>query len=187
MQEPDLIDLFVRPLEKAAVEYMISGSVATSIYGEPRATLDIDLAVFPNPAKLALFPSLYPEEDYYLPPLEVMQIECRRDIRGHFNIIHHSTGFKADIYPSRSHPQLPWALRNRRRIDIGSGAVWVAPPEYIVLMKLEFFQEGKQPKHLRDIAGVLLQQEVDMGFISSSVAELSLTSEWAEVLKLIER
>lgn len=187
MQDPDLIDLFVRPLEVAAVEYMISGSVATSIYGEPRSTLDIDLAVFPNPAKLILFPSLYPETEFYLPPLEVMQIECRRDIRGHFNIIHHASGFKADIYPSRSHPHLPWALRNRRRLETASGTVWVAPPEYLILMKLEFFQEGRQPKHLRDIAGVLAQQEINLSFMRSATDDLSLASEWSEALKLAGR
>ena len=185
MQGLDLVELFVRPLEAAEVEYMISGSVATSIYGEPRATLDIDLAVFPNAAKLALFPSLYPEEDYYLPPMDVMQIECRRDVRGHFNIIHHGTGLKADIYPSRSHPYLPWALKNRRRIQYGSVPVWVVPPEYMVFMKLEFLREGKQLKHLRDTVGMIRYQKVDMDFIGSAVEELALTVEWEEVLKHI--
>lgn len=184
MQDPDLIELFVRPLEQAGVEYMISGSVASSIYGEPRATLDIDLAVFPDPRKLTLFPSLFPEQDFYLPPLEVMQIECRREIRGHFNIIHHESGFKADIYPSRGHPNLPWAIRNRRRVTTPGGDVWVAPPEYLILMKLEFLRESGQPKHLRDIAGVLAQQEVDRGWIAVAVAELSLEKQWSEALLL---
>jgi hypothetical protein len=184
MQDPDLIELFVRPLEQAKVDYMISGSVASSIYGEPRATLDIDLAVFPHSTKLALFPSLFPEQDFYLPPLEVMEIECRREVRGHFNIIHHQSGFKADIYPSRAHPCLPWALRNRRRVATTGGDVWVSPPEYLILMKLEFLRESGQPKHLRDIAGVLAQQDVDRGWIADAAANLSLDRQWADALLL---
>ncbi|MCW1923504.1 hypothetical protein OKA05_13145 [Luteolibacter arcticus] len=184
MQDPDLIELFVRPLEQAAIEYMISGSVASSIYGEPRSTLDIDLAVFPDPGKLALFPSLFPEQDFYLPPLDVIQIECRRETRGHFNIIHHDSGLKADIYPSRAHPDLPWAIRNRRRVATVGGDVWVAPPEYLILMKLEFFREGSQPKHLRDIAGVLAQQEIDRGWIAGAVAKLCLEKQWEEAVLL---
>jgi len=184
MQDPDLIELFVRPLEQASVDYMISGSVASSIYGEPRATLDIDLAVFPDPGKLALFPSLFPEHDFYLPPVEVMQIECRREIRGHFNIIHHESGFKADIYPSRAHPDLPWAVRNKRRITTSGGEVWVVPPEYLILMKLDFLRESGQPKHLRDIAGVLAQQDIDRGWIASAVVRLSLEKQWEEAMLL---
>jgi hypothetical protein len=36
MQDPDFIALFVAPLETADIRYMITGSVACSIYGEPR-------------------------------------------------------------------------------------------------------------------------------------------------------
>ncbi len=39
-----------------------------------------------------------PAEEYYCPPLEVIDSERTRDQRGHFNLIHHETGFKADIY-----------------------------------------------------------------------------------------
>jgi hypothetical protein len=41
MQDPDFISLFVAPLKSAGINYMITGSVASSIYGEPRNTLDI--------------------------------------------------------------------------------------------------------------------------------------------------
>lgn len=34
-----------RALERAGVEYMVGGSVASSAHGEPRATRDIDFAI----------------------------------------------------------------------------------------------------------------------------------------------
>jgi len=40
MPEPDLIELFVGPLEQLQVRYLISGSVAAMLYGEPRVTHD---------------------------------------------------------------------------------------------------------------------------------------------------
>jgi hypothetical protein len=46
MLEPDLIELFVRPLERLQFRYVISGSVAAMLYGEPRVTHDIDFVVF---------------------------------------------------------------------------------------------------------------------------------------------
>jgi hypothetical protein len=45
MPEPDLIGLFVAPLNAAGISYMLSGSLASTLYGEPRATLDVDIAL----------------------------------------------------------------------------------------------------------------------------------------------
>jgi hypothetical protein len=184
MQDHDLIGTFVMPIERAGIPYMISGSVATAIFGEPRNTLDIDLAVFPAPAHLPLFSTLFPASDFYLPPAEVIAIECRRTIRGHFNIIHHASGLKADIYPSRNHPCLQWALDHRRRLATPDGEVSLAPPEYVILHKLEFFREAGQDKHLRDIAGVINQQDLDLAFLEPAVDSLLLTSEWQAALDL---
>jgi hypothetical protein len=46
MPEPDLIELFVQPLNQAGIRYLVSGSVASTLYGEPRVTHDIDFVVF---------------------------------------------------------------------------------------------------------------------------------------------
>lgn len=53
MLEPDLIELFVRPLERLQFRYVISGSVAAMLYGEPRVTHDIDFVVFFRPADIS--------------------------------------------------------------------------------------------------------------------------------------
>ncbi len=184
MHDPDLIALFVVPLETAGIPYLVSGSVATAIYGEPRNTLDIDLAVFPAPDQMEQFRVCFPESEFYLPPVEVIALECRRTARGHFNIIHHATGLKADIYPSRNHPCLPWALEHQQRISTPSGEVSLAPPEYVILHKLDFFREGGHQKHLRDIAGVINQQELDLPFLNQATAQLGLVNEWQAALDL---
>lgn len=178
MQDPDLISLFVAPLEKAGISYMITGSIASSIYGEPRNTLDIDLVVLLEKHQVSQLPSLYPEEDFYLPPADVIAIESRREAHGHFNIIHHNTGLKADIYLSRNHPTLPWALHKIRRVETPSSPINLAPPEYVIIHKLEFFREGGSQKHLRDIAGIIEQQDLDHEFLDHSIHQLGLTPQW---------
>jgi hypothetical protein len=45
MLQPDLIKLFAVPLERAGMEYVITGSVASILYAEPRLTHDIDIIV----------------------------------------------------------------------------------------------------------------------------------------------
>lgn len=85
MPEPDLIELFIRPLSGAQIRYFISGSVAAMLYGEPRVTLDIDLVVFLHAADIARLPLLYPSSAFYLPPREVIAVEAARERRGHFH------------------------------------------------------------------------------------------------------
>jgi hypothetical protein len=48
MQEPDLLKLFAAPLERANIEYVITGSIAMILYAEPRLTHDIDIVIHLN-------------------------------------------------------------------------------------------------------------------------------------------
>ncbi len=187
MQDPDFITLFVAPLQKAGINYMITGSVASSIYGEPRNTLDIDLVVLPDAGQIQQISELFPEEDFYLPPLDVMAIESRREVNGHFNIIHHGTGLKADIYLSRNHPYLAWALENTRQTRTETCDIKIAPPEYVIIHKLGFYQESGHQRHLRDIAGIIEQQNLDHGLLESAVKKLHLETGWQAALELVSR
>ena len=47
---------------------MVSGSVAATIYGEPRATMDVDIAMMLNSTDKVKFADVYPSADYYVPP-----------------------------------------------------------------------------------------------------------------------
>jgi hypothetical protein len=187
MQDPDFISIFVAPLEKVGIRYMITGSVASSIYGEPRNTLDIDLVVLLESNQTKELINLFPEKDFYLPPSDVIEIERRREAHGHFNIIHHNTGFKADIYLSRNHPCLPWALDNCRRIETDSCLISIAPPEYVILHKLEFYHESGHQRHLRDIAGIIEQQELDQTFLQHHLTALNLTNHYKAAEDLISK
>jgi hypothetical protein len=112
-----------------------------------------------------------------------LAIEIRRPNRGHFNVIHGASGLKAGFYPSRSHPYFPWALANRRRVEIDGRDVQFAPPEYAIFWKLEFMREGGGEKHVRDIRGIVSVQggEMDMELLAHGVGELGLTREWDAV------
>ncbi len=187
MPEAELIALFVLPLEEAGLKYIVSGSVASILYGEPRATMDIDLGIFINDQSYSIFHQIYPDTDFYVPPEDIIKIESRREIHGHYNIIHHGTGYKADFYPSRNHPLLPWALKNLRRISIGDTHISIAPPEYVILWKLAFYQEGGSQKHLRDICGIISVQgdTLDRAIIIETVKELHLQDSWEKIQSMI--
>jgi len=63
--------------------------------------------------------------------------------------------------------------------------LWVAPPEYVILRKLEYYREGGSEKHLRDISGMLeiSLDQLDMAKIEERVRSFGLEKEWAQVAK----
>ena len=54
----------------------------------------------------------------------------------------------------------------------------IAPPEYVVLRKLEFLREGGQDKHVRDVRFVRAATVLDVAFVEQEVARLGLQQEW---------
>jgi hypothetical protein len=86
-----------------------------------------------------------------------------------FNLIHHKSQFKADIYLAARDPLHAWALGHRRRIELGDGGAWIAPPECVIVRKLEFLRAGGSDKHLRDIRFIVAATPLDRGFIEAEV------------------
>ena len=180
MPEPDLIELFVRPLAQEGVRYFVSGSVAAMLYGEPRVTLDIDLVVSLRLADIARLTRVFPPPEFYVPPAEVIAVEMARERRGHFNIIHAGSGLKADFYTANRDELHGWAFRRTKQYDLGDLTVSVAPPEYVILRKLEYFRDGGSGKHLRDIRGILAVSgdQLDQAELMAWVARRGLLAEW---------
>jgi hypothetical protein len=118
MPEHNLFRIFVSRLNKLSIPYMITGAVASIIYGEPRLTNDIDLVINMEPDDAETFADAFPIEEFYCPPPEVIRLEIGRSRRGHFNLIHHATGFKADIYASGQDELHHWGLNNRNPVDV---------------------------------------------------------------------
>jgi hypothetical protein len=187
MPEPDFITIFVKRLNRTGLPYMITGAVACVIYGEPRLTHDVDLVLEVKSRTIEKIGEAFPLDGFYCPPVENLMIEAKRPLRGHFNLIHHETGLRADIYTVGEDPLHQWAMAHRRSLEISGEEVWVAPPEYVILRKLEFFREGGSDKHLKDIVGVLelSLDELDMDWLRQKVQEYGLTREWERALTSI--
>ena len=77
-QAPSLIGLFVAPLNRAGIEYMVTGGLAAVVYGHPRLTLDVDLVVRLSSHDAAALAVLWPAAEFYSPPAEVIEGICWR-------------------------------------------------------------------------------------------------------------
>jgi hypothetical protein len=185
-EDKELFLIFIRPLNRLGVSYMVTGSAASMAYGIPRVTLDIDLVLELTTPQTGLLPAAFPPDTFYCPPREVIAVETERPSRGHFNVIHLETGFKADFYPMGDDTLHRWAMARRRRVEMFGEPVMLAPPEYVIVRKLEYFREGGSDKHLRDIRGMLdVSGEMIAGAeLESMIRERNLGGTWARVNEL---
>ena len=180
MHLPDVFLNFIRRLNLIRCPYMITGAAASIIYGEPRLTNDLDLVLKLKKADVHKLLKAFPLEKFYCPPEEVIIMEIGRPARGHFNLIHNETGFRADVYLAGKDKLHQWGLTNTKPVQVGDQTVLVAPPEYVILRKLEYYREGRSDKHLRDIAGILEVSgtEVNLPWLEEQIVERQLQEEW---------
>lgn len=183
MQEPDELSLFAERLERIRAPYMVTGATAAIIYGQPRVTNDLDVVLSLDDASRGKLLQAFPEHEFYVPPETVIRAEQARSLRGHFNLIHHETGYKADIYLVGQDPLHAWAMPLRKQISWSPTlSLAFAPPEYVILRKLQYFQEGRSNKHVADIRAMRAGTELDTAVLTSWIARLGLTEVWNEVL-----
>jgi hypothetical protein len=181
-QAPSLVGLFVAPLNRAGIEYMVTGGLAAVVYGHPRLTLDVDLVIRLTKRESQAFAALWPPEEFYCPPVEVIAAERARTAYGHFKVIHHESAMRADVYLAGTDELNTWALRHRNVRHVEGEAVQFAPIESVIVSKLRHFQLGGSDQHLRDIAHMMeiSGPDVDLPVLERWITRLNLTAEWAK-------
>ncbi len=165
---------------------MVTGGLAAIIYGEPRLTNDVDLVLQLAPADAERLAAAFPTERYYVPPLETIREEAGRRAHGHFNILDLETSLRADVYCLGEDPLGTWAMARRRALPIADGTVWLAPLEYVILLKLRYYREGGSERHLRDIAAMrrISGELIDGPALDEWIARLGLTAEWRKAREI---
>lgn len=183
MQNLNLFSVFIDKLNEYNIDYFVTGSVASILYGEPRLTHDIDLVILLSENEADKIVKAFQLKDFYCPPSEVIKYETLRSNRGHFNIIHQETGFKADFYLAGNEDFQLWGLQNKIEIEFLNKKIFIAPPEYVIIKKLEFYREGKSNKHLTDIQNMISisKDRINFSLIDEFIKTFGLETEWTEV------
>ncbi len=160
LPEPIAVTLqVVDALEQVGATYVIGGSLASTIHGVVRTTLDTDIVADLSLRQAQPFADLLTGAFY----LDVNTIRHAIRQRSSFNVIHLATMFKVDIFVSKGRPFDRQQLDRRQRwiADPDSGrTICVATPEDTVLAKLAWYRLGDEisDRQWRDILGVLAVQ-----------------------------
>ena len=167
-------------LENSRIDYMVVGSIATAVYGEPRLTRDLDVVVQVKDQAAKIFLEYFPTSEFYVPPEVVLVQEFSH--RGQFNLLHMNSGLKIDVVVQKPTAHGVAEFERRRQVEmLPNVKAWIASPEDLIIAKLRYYREGESEKHLRDIRGILAQTPVDHSYLSGWTQSLHLTEQWQKV------
>lgn len=173
----------VAQLDAAGIPHMVTGSFASTFYGTPRTTHDIDIVIDPSAAALDQLVGALSPDEYYV-DLDAARDALRR--RSLFNIIDMATGWKVDLIVRKDRPFSIDELARRQPAELLGVAVSVATPEDVIIAKLEWSKLAASERQLQDVAGILdlHPHDLDIAHIDRWVTELGLHSEWARARQL---
>jgi len=173
----EIIAALTRVLDASGTPYMLTGSVASSLHGEPRASLDVDVVVDPSKATLGRLVDALLALGWYA------DADAARDAlaeRGQFNAIDPASGWKVDLIIRKRRPFSDSEFARRRRMAVHGTDVQVASPEDTIVAKLEWARLGESDRQLRDVVGILRVSaaELDLGYVAGWVERLGLQEMW---------
>jgi hypothetical protein len=173
-------------LERAGVPYMITGSVASSYHGEPRATRDLDIVIDPDPAGITRLVGELEAAGLYVDAGAALRALGDRT---QFNAIDGATGWKVDFLVRKDRAFSREEFARRTRADLLGTTAWLASPEDTIIAKLEWAMASGSDLQLGDVAGMLDVggNSLDLVYVGRWVADLGLQAPWhrAQLLRAV--
>jgi hypothetical protein len=178
---PDLLARLRGVLEASKIPYMLTGSYASSLHGQPRATQDIDLVIAPSRSQLLQLLRHLPDTEYYVSEDAALDALERR---GQFNVIDFATGWKVDFIIMKARDFSREEFARRTTFDVENVELCVASAEDVLIAKLEWAKLSESGRQIEDAAGIIrLQAErLDRNYVEKWVAELGLEAQWSDAL-----
>lgn len=177
MKIEEFLRRVIAGLESSGIAYMLTGSLASSVHGIPRATNDVDLVIAPSRDQLLSFVRLFERAGFYVTWEEASRALARRD---QFNVVDFRNGWKADLIVLKKRDFSVAEFSRREHAEIEGIPLMIATPEDVLLAKLEWAKMGGSQRQLVDAAGILEMQgeHLDTAYVERWVAELGLQTEW---------
>lgn len=186
MSQQELLKKVAEVLGEVGIPYMVTGSVVSSLQGEPRSTHDIDLVVAIEPASVKRLVSAFAPPQYYLDE------QCVRDAIGRkemFNLIEATSGDKIDFWPLTNEPFDRSRFARKHEEEVLGVSITVSSPENTILAKLKWAKaSGGSEKQYMDALRVYEVQfgKLDISYIEKWVAAMGVEQEYMRLTEEAE-
>jgi hypothetical protein len=156
---------------------MLTGSFASSVFGEPRATKDIDIVIAPSRSQLLELIRQFPDDRYYASEEDALQALEHRSM---FSVIDFTSGWKVDFILRKTRPFSEEEFSRRKVVSVAGSRVSVATAEDVLIAKLEWAKIGESERQIEDAASILRVQGtgLDTVYVEHWVHELELEEQW---------
>ncbi|MBI5307396.1 MAG: hypothetical protein HZB37_03430 [Planctomycetes bacterium] len=148
MSQQELLKKVVQALKDAGIQYMITGSVASSLQGEPRSTHDVDVIIAIQKSAVKKLVESFPTPDFYSDEDSIFDAISKQKM---FNIIDVKEGDKVDFWILTDEP-FDQSRFSRRYVEEVLGIkLQVSSPEDTILAKLRWAKlSGGSEKQFTD-------------------------------------
>lgn len=175
MSQQKLLERVISALDQSGIPYMLTGSLVSSLQGEPRATHDIDVVVALDEIGASKLQKIFQPPDFYLDPERVTEAIRTSDS---FNLIEVTTGDKVDFWMLTDEPFDRSRFARRYAEEVLGIHAQFSRPEDTILAKLRWAKlAGGSEKQLTDALRVYELQygTLDLDYLRRWAAELGVT------------
>ena len=169
----------VELLERSEIPYMVTGSVASSYHGEPRATRDLDIVIHPEPQSLEQLVTGLIAAGFYVDRKAALEA---LPARSRFNAIA-ADAEKIDFIIRRDRLFSVQEFSRRQPADLLGTPGFIASVEDTIIAKLEWAATTESERQLRDVAGMVAVggDGIDHVYVERWVEALGLQEAWRQV------
>ena len=174
MNERELLADCLRRLNRTAVVYYLTGSMASNYWGVPRTTHDLDFVVQLPADAVPLIVGEF-SRDFYL---DEGAVRSASRPPHQFNAIDLRSALKVDFWVPQSSPFDEAMLGRRVKTTLFGEPAWVATAEDVILHKLLWNQTSPSDRQMGDAAGIVAVQAMSL--------DVQYLREWADKLAVSE-
>jgi hypothetical protein len=181
LQQGFVRDIVTR-LESLGTTYAITGSMASSFWGIPRLTHDVDILVVFAPTQVPQILNAF-SDPYYVSEKAVKEALSSGSM---FNVIDPSTSLKADMWVFKDDAFNRSLLDRRQRVELlPKLPAYVASAEDVLLHKLIWYKITPSDRQISDASGiaVICKETLNLNYLRGWAARQTTSQLLEEVLQ----
>lgn len=182
MSQFDLLRFIAELLNRLEIPFMLVGSHASSFYGEPRSTHDIDIVINLDPQKIQNLVREVDSDRFYVSESALKEGRMA-------NLIDMQSGDKVDMFMLDSDPVNQTAFDRRSIKSIMGLEIPIASAEDTILAKLRWSEmSGGSQRQISDIRQILRAQRdvLDATYLHEQANQMGLASQWSTLMTMTD-